>query len=198
MAHLKVKQKTRGLHGVLGWVAAALGSVLLASCGGDEVSRVICPQAGVLYDANRLSVFGPGPEKNLENLAYDAEIGDVSIECKYDDEIVKSEIRFSLDLRAGPAARPGKQKFRYFVALTELNSTVLSKKIYTEEVDFDVEKGRFFLTKKVSGLKIDYKRLGRGDLYEILVGWELTPDQLAYNRTHTPFDRPNLRRVLRP
>ncbi len=197
MAHLKVKQKTIGLQRVRELVVAGLAAVLVSACG-SEPSRVVCPQVGVLYDADRVSIFGPGPEKNLENLVYDAEIGDVSIDCKYNDEIVKSEISFSLDLRAGPAAIPGKQTFRYFVALTELNSAVLSKKVYSQEVEFDAENGRFLLSKKVGDLKIDYKRLGRGDLYEILVGWELTPEQLTYNRTHTPFDRPNLRRVLRP
>ncbi len=177
---------------------AGLVSIGVAACGGDKNSRVVCPQVGILYDASRVTEFVPGGEPTLENVTYDAEIGDARISCKYDGDIVKSKVSFTLDMRAGPAAREDKHEFKYFVAVTELNSRILSKKVYSVEAKFDPETRRVVVTKDVGGLKVNYKRLGRSDLYEILVGWELTPEQLAYNRTHSMFDRPNLRRVPRP
>ncbi len=169
----------------------------LAGCSGDD-RLVVCPRAGVLYDASRITDFAPVGPKILDNVAYDAEIYDPVIKCDYDESVVTSDIEFNLDVMRGPKGVSGKRDFRYFVAVTELNQTVLDKSVYTFGVDFDEDDRRITEKREVKNIKVDFERLGRADLYEILIGWELTPDELAYNRNTSPFDRPNLRRFRRP
>ena len=181
---------------------ALTGLILFSVTGCDrdnEPGRItVCPRAGVLYDASRMIQFGSGAERTVDNVAYDAEIGQVRIKCDNDEGVVDAEIEFALDVRAGPQGRVGTQTLRYFVAITELNQRVVDKQFYAFEADFDVDKPRVYETKKIDDIRIPFKRLGRPDLYEILVGWDLTPQQLQYNRATSQFDRPNLRRIERP
>ncbi len=173
------------------------GFSALAGCSGDD-RLVICPRVGVLYDAARLTDFAPGGPKTVENVAYDAEINDPIIECEYDEDVVTADIKFSLDILRGPKGISGQREFKYFVAVTELNQSVLEKNVYKFRVDFSDDERRSIEEREAKNIKINFSRLGRGDLYEILVGWDLTPEELAYNRGTSPFDRPNLRRGKAP
>jgi hypothetical protein len=183
-------------------VALALGGLTLlalAGCGWNEKPGVItaCPRVGVLYDAAKLTEFTSGASTELANLAYDSEISDAFTECEYDGDEVVSKIEFALDMWAGPAAPAVEKEFRYFIVVTELNQRVLTKEYFTYRANFNKAR-RVYEVKEIDGIRIPYKRLGRGDLYEILIGWDLTPEQIEYNRTHTPFEKPNLRRMQRP
>lgn len=169
----------------------------LAGCSGDD-RLIVCPRVGVLYDASRITDFADDGLKILDNVAYDAEIYDPVIRCDYDANVVTSDIEFNLDVLRGPKGVSGRHDFRYFVAVTELNQTVLDKKVYTFDVDFDEDERGITEKREVKNIKVNFERLGRADLYEILIGWELTPDELAYNRNTSPFDRPNLRRFRQP
>ena len=180
---------------------AAAGAILLVltGCGREDPFVVeVCPRIGVLYDASQLTVFGPGPGRDLNNVAYDGEIGRVRGECDNNGQFAEVEIKFDVDLRAGPQGRVGQQNFQYFVAVTELNQRVLNKQVYNFTAEFEPGQPRIYETREVKNIRIPFQRLGRADLYEVLVGWELSPEQLAYNRNTTPFDRPNLRAVERP
>ena len=101
-------------------VLIGLSLSFLSACAGDQRLRV-CPRVGVLYDASRLTLFGSSGEQTEQNVAFDAEIANVKVRCDYDKNTVKSDIDFDLEILAGPVATPGKQTFRYFVAVTELN-----------------------------------------------------------------------------
>lgn len=179
-------------------VFVGLSMSLLGACSGDNERLRVCPRVGVLYDASRLTLFGPSGAETEENVVYDAEIIDASIRCKHDDDEVTSDVDFRLEIVAGPMAASGKKTFRYFVAVTELNRRVLEKKYYTYEADFDDGITRLRVKREADNIEFSFARLGRPDLYEILIGWDLTPAQLDYNRTHSAFDRPRIRQVGRP
>ena len=176
---------------------AAVGLLSLSACGSDDDRLVVCSRAGVLYDASRLTLFGPG-ERTEANIAYDAEITNARVRCEYDGTQVVSKISFDIQAAAGPAATSAKQSFRYFVAVTELNQRVLDKRY--QVWDAELPAGQVVrVTREIPNIAFSYARLGRADLYEILVGFDLTQDQLAYNRSISPFDRPSLlNKVRRP
>jgi len=179
-------------------VLIGLSLSLLSACSSDDERLRVCPRVGVLYDASRLTLFGLSGAELDENVAYNAEIQNASIRCKHDGDEVTSEVEFDLEIVAGPMATSGKQTFRYFVAVTELNRRVLDKKYYTYDADFDDDDNRLRVTRKADKIRFSFARLGRPDLYEILVGWDLTAAQLDYNRSHSAFDRPRMRQVRRP
>jgi len=175
-----------------------LCALLLAGCaGGAEEELLVCPRVGVLKDAARMITFAPGEGRELNDVAYDTELSEPQVTCRYDKGKVKSHIEFTADMWAGRAASLGLATFRYFVAVTELNTAVVTKEYFTVEADFS-KSSRDFKTLEVEDIVIDYKKLGRPDLYEILIGWDLTPEQLQYNRSTDAFDRPDITKFQYP
>lgn len=169
-------------------------TAIVASCASSETTEdelLVCPRVGVLEDASRMVAFGPGEGRALSDVAYDTEITNATISCKYEKGRVRSDIAFNVDMWAGQAAPLGVVRFRYFVAVTELNTSVLTKQYFTVEADF-TKKSREYKSEEVEDIYLDYSKLGRPDLYEVLVGWDLSPEQLQYNRSTDAFDRPDI------
>ena len=181
------------------WAAGLAVLLTLTACGGNDSERLrICPRVGVLYDASRLTLFGPSGEEIAANITYDLEMTNARIQCDFDDTRVVADIEFELIANRGPAATPGKMPLRYFIAVTELNQRVLDKRYQVYELDMNPGQQRLRVTRSLKNISFDFGRLGRPDLYEILVGWDLTPAQLEFNRSQSPFDRPRVNTTVRP
>lgn len=193
-----------GKHRIMTNALRALGmcvcAVVVASCASSDPAEeklLVCPRVGVLEDASRMVTFRPGEGRTLDDVAYDTEITNATISCRYDKGRVRSDIAFDMDMWAGRAAPLGTAQFRYFVAVTELNTTVITKQYFTVEADF-TKKSRDYKSQDVEDIYLDYSKLGRPDLYEILVGWDLSPEQLQYNRSTDAFDRPDITKFQYP
>ena len=88
----------------------------------------------------------------------------------------------------GPMAREDQHTYRYWVAVTRTNVGPLAKQYFDVPVHFD--KGDVRVTHKETIKKIVIPRANAnisGAAFEILVGFDLTPDQLAFNRAGKRF-----------
>lgn len=159
----------------------------LASCASkrhkppEPEKKVICPQAEVLADAHSVVQFQPGTGRDLTDIEYQAEVGRLKSHCRHhrDDESMDISVEFTAWL--GPAARGAKLSVPYFVAVTQ-GEDVLSKENFTVDLGFEKEARRTTGTGDVKRLAIPQTS---GELpVEVLVGIQLTPEQVAYNRAH--------------
>lgn len=168
---------------------AVLLATTLAACGG-RVGEVFdsrqnigpCPPVGSLYDAARVVKFD-GEDEVFGNVTYTGEITDVRAECRYvgDDPVtVRMEVDFAFG--RGPKAESNAHTYRYFVAVTRRDATVL------ERQDFDLRAE--FGNAPVTGMteRITEITIPRADEsisaanFEVIVGFVLNDDQLAFNR----------------
>ena len=96
--------------------ALVLVSGFLASCSyvpsipfmGDEEEEVkagLCPAPSILGNAERVSQFKQGPGRDLTDVMFQAEIGKLTMSCRYLQGRVVSDISFELIAERGPAAR---------------------------------------------------------------------------------------------
>ncbi len=171
------------------------GAIVLPGCTTAEQQQArVCPRVGVLLDAARVTEFSGIGNETREDVAYDIEISDANLTCKYDDDVIKANVEFTAEMWAGPKAPQEETNFRYFVAVTELNTSVVTKEYFSINADFS-KTIRSKKRQEIEDIRINYEKLGRGDLYEILIGWDLTPGQLKYNREVSSFDRPDIRIV---
>ncbi len=147
-----------------------------------------CPLLGVLYDSSRMVEF-TSPEERFANVAYTAEMRGVRGLCRYTGtNPIEMSLQIDMAFGKGPAARGDSRTYRYWVAVTRSNLAPVEKQYFDLKVDFPRNADRMAGSEVIQ--KIVIPRANdtiSGANFEILVGFELTPEQLAFNRSGKRF-----------
>lgn len=146
-----------------------------------------CPFVKVLYDAGRYHEFAGGQEASSA-VAWSGEIQGISAGCQYKDEEpirVTMEVLFALG--KGPQASGNAKTYRYWVAVTDRNRSVIAKEYFELPVNFRGE-DRLLVTDRLEGITIPRASLQTsGSNFEVLIGFDVTPQMAAFNREGKRF-----------
>jgi hypothetical protein len=164
-------------------IAGALAT--LQGCGvfTVPVESPACPRVAVLADAARIVKFRPGPGRDLTDVLYEGQFRDVTGTCAYDMKRSHIDLEFSVDIEVvrGPADATRQVRIEYFVAVVDPNQNILGKEKFTAAFRFEGNANRAVITEDVNPrLPLQDVKLGPG--YAVLVGFQLTADELAYVR----------------
>ncbi|MFW6413457.1 MAG: hypothetical protein ACOC0V_04915 [Oceanicaulis sp.] len=177
--------------------AALIAAGALGGCqgvrdtlGDPEPNPGPCPNALALYDAHRL-VQIVGEDVVYENVGFTAEILDVESRCRYTDrraDPISMEIGVRMAFGRGPAASGDTHTYDFFVAVTALDDIVVDREIFPVEVTFEpgedrVERIELFDPVRIPRANADTS----GANFEVLVGFELTEEQIEFNRSGLRF-----------
>jgi len=160
--------------------AAALGG-----CGGtgDEFAPR-CPNVAILSDAADLARYR-GEHQDLTDMVLSGRITGLSGSCKRARKgaTVLTTVNIGLELTRGPAA-PGRiASAAYFVALTR-GDTIIAKQVFPLRAEFPSNTERVSLKGDQVEVPVPNRGSDGAAAYRILVGFELTPQELATNRRH--------------
>lgn len=171
---------------------AALGLVL-AACGGrgEETEQQVvfesppapptgCPNVSVLAGAESVTQFGPGGGTSPSNVTARGLIGDFEGECTYSENSVVVELDLPIIGATGPAGGAA-AAYEYFVAVLSPTNRVLGKEVFVTTVDFG-DTGNGAVLEELEQVIPLPNGAATGNRYSILVGFQLTPQQLQYNR----------------
>ncbi|KRB52061.1 MAG: Tat pathway signal sequence domain protein [Pseudomonadota bacterium] len=147
-----------------------------------------CPFVKVLYDAGRYVEFKDGREASGA-VSYSGEIQGISAGCQYkDDEPIKVTMEVLFELGKGPLAAGSSKTYRYWVAVTQRNDAVLAKQYFDLPVTFPAGQDRIYATEKIAQVTIPRATATTsGANFEILVGFDVTPEMAAFNRDGKRF-----------
>ncbi|MEL6324392.1 MAG: hypothetical protein AAGJ29_09600 [Pseudomonadota bacterium] len=179
--------------------AAALGALAalasITACGSSGVVRALddrpnagpCPTAGAIYEAARIIEFSDERE-SFRNIAYSGEITGVRLFCRYvEDEPLLAEVEIDFAFGKGPKGESRTHEYPYFVAVTRRNSRVLNRQNFLVTADF--RSGQIAtaqeLVNRVVIPRVDETISGAN--FEVLVGFDLTEQQLAFNQAGKRF-----------
>ena len=147
-----------------------------------------CPFVKTLYDAARYVEFKDNKEASA-NVGFTGEIQGVSAACEYKSEepiTVKMEVLF--ELGRGPQADGRQKTYRYWVAVTDRNRSILAKETFDLPVSFKEGEDRVYIRESIDQIVIPRAELSTsGANFEILVGFEVTPEMAAFNRDGKRF-----------
>lgn len=163
--------------------ASTFIALAAAGCGlfAKNVPQHPCPQAGVLREAATLTKFLPGPGRDLTDVLFDARLTNIATSCKYDSKGVKVDMRLALVVERGPADRSHKAEFEYFVAIPKFHPAPEAKEAFAMKAEFPGGERRVPLSDEVE-LRIPLPAGQSAADYEIIVGFQLTRDELEFNR----------------
>ena len=147
-----------------------------------------CPVAGSIHDAARYVKFQDGTGTLYSNIEYTGEITNVRLYCRYFKETpLEAEIEVDFAFGKGPAATANAHNYRYFVAVTRRNGKVLAKEYFDTQADFSksIVGSKTELVNRIVVPRADESISGVN--FEVIVGFELTPQQLEFNRSGNRF-----------
>jgi hypothetical protein len=141
-----------------------------------------CPYVKVLYDAGRVVEFKDDKE-SLAQVAYTGEIDGVSSDCAYKaDEPIQVAVNVLFALGRGPQAQSPDKNYRYWIAVTDRNRSVINKEFFDLRVRFPDGKDRAYATEIIKDIEIPRSSASvAGNNFEILVGFDVTPKQAEFN-----------------
>ena len=147
-----------------------------------------CPYVKVLYDASRYVEFKGGKESAAQT-GFTGEIQGLSSGCAYkSDEPIRIRAEVLFQLGRGPMAEGDKHVYRYWVAVTERNQAVIAKEYFDLPVTFAPGQDRAYARETIEQITIpraDAKVSGGN--FEVLVGFDVTPEMAAFNRDGKRF-----------
>ncbi|MDQ7018408.1 MAG: hypothetical protein Q9M33_04495 [Robiginitomaculum sp.] len=146
-----------------------------------------CPAALVLWDAAR-KVEIHGAEK-YNNVGFTAEILGTRSFCKYfDDRPITADLKIDMAFGRGPAAVGDTKEYKYFIAVVRKDMAVIDKQFFSVKVHFKPGQSIVRRSEKFSKIVIPRaKENTSGSNFEIIVGLELTPQELAFARSGKRF-----------
>jgi hypothetical protein len=147
-----------------------------------------CPYVKVLYDASRYAEFKDNKEA-IGNVGYTGEIQGVAATCQYkSDEPIRMSMDVGFSLGRGPMAQSSSKSYKYWVAVTSRNQTVLAREEFEVQADFAAGADRVNVTERIDGITIPRaKATVAGDNFEVLVGFDVTPEMAEFNRLGKRF-----------
>ena len=145
-----------------------------------------CPYVKILYDAARY-VELTGDRVAASNVGFTGEIEGLASDCAYQsDEPITVQTRVLFELGRGPQAEGDQRTYRYWIAVTERNKAVLAKEYFDLPVDFEgaltaaVTQDQTIVIPRADATT-------SGDNFEILVGFDITPEMAEFNRSGSRF-----------
>jgi hypothetical protein len=144
---------------------------------------------GVLYESSRLVEFQGDGRQRYANVAYTGEMQDVRGLCRYigEDPIVMN-IEVDMSFGRGPAATGNTRQYRYWVAVARRGGVPVAKQYYTVDVEFPRDQDVMVSTQRIEQIVIPRANSDiSGQNFEILVGFDLTPEQVEFNRDGRRF-----------
>lgn len=148
-----------------------------------------CPLMGVLYDSARVVDFAAPNEQRYANIEYTGEMQGVRGLCRYvDADPITMSLDIDMAFGRGPAATSDRQTYRYWVAVTRRGVAPIEKVYF--DIDVRFPRDEIVVTRRETIERIVIPRATAdlsGENFEILVGFELTPEQLQFNRDGRRF-----------
>ena len=153
---------------------------------GGRINAGPCPYVKILYEGARYVELTDN-RPSAANVGYTGEIEGLSADCSYgNDTPITVDVNILFNLGRGPQATADQRTYRYWIAVTERNKAVLAKEYFELPVNFDggqtasITEGQRIVIPRAESTT-------SGDNFEVLVGFEVTPEMAEFNRTGSRF-----------
>jgi hypothetical protein len=166
----------------LGLAGAVL---LLAGCSvfSKSTPSPPCPRVLLVPDVGTAVGYREGAGRDITDVRYRATIADAKGDCRYTSDGLSMDMTVTLYAERGPALGPREPAdFEYFVALTDPQRQIVSKAVFKGRVVFPTGQDRVGFPDEITIGPVRLPDRNLGPDYTVLLGFQLTPEQLEENR----------------
>tara|TARA_R110002072_G_scaffold108678_1_gene235584 strand:+ start:167 stop:811 length:645 start_codon:yes stop_codon:yes gene_type:complete len=147
-----------------------------------------CPQVEIVDDLSSLSDFESPKKQNKANLISRVDLRSAESSCKLASKSAVVDLKLFFNGQLGPKGRikPADKPFfsyPFFVAVTAPSGKIMAKEIFAASLTYAGNENTHVYNEVLRQI-IPINSKSEASRYKILIGFQVTPDQLAYNRTH--------------
>lgn len=155
---------------------------LLAGCE-TQADRTNCPVTNILANTASLTVFKPNMQADPAGMLYSVQMTGVKRSCDFDKDEGTADSDLTITFRATRPPSGGEAHYTvpYYVATMLGGSTVITKQILAVPFDFAPGQSTVTFTADVPDVVIHFANGKKPYEYGLLVGIQLTREQLDYN-----------------
>lgn len=199
---------SRPWHRYRAGFAALLGVFSLTACDSLDMGNAVdtlnpfaevisypCPEALILADAASITSFRPGSPKDLLDVRYRAyfEIEDYKCDWNLDSEtaagILTMEFTPVAVATPGPALDGDQISVPYFITVTDQDRNILTKSQFDLASPLPHNASKVRLRDRQITVEMPVSGGQRDDDFVLFTGFQVTPDQLDYNRAQRQKQR---------
>jgi hypothetical protein len=164
-------------------VPLMLAALTVGSCSKSEPVVIACPQGIIPADAAKVTRFRDGPGRDLTDVVFEGEIYDILLQCKRERQTVVVDLQIGLAGTRGPADRTRVADLDFWVAIVDCKSHEPVQRS-AARTRFEFKDNRTRLTMVFDEMEpvIPVKNPNDAAGYQVMVGLQLTADELAWNR----------------
>ena len=166
-----------------GRVAAASLCAFLASCswfGGGDKQSLTCPTTFIAPDLDSLTLLRPGGGTGPADIRFGVKLFSAKSTCAGEKVGLRTDTDMNFVVaRNDPDLKQG--QFTYFVAIADGQQNILTKQDFTLQVEFAPRQNQMRISDAISE-HLPLRDVAAGKNYSIVVGLQLTPEQLELNR----------------
>lgn len=177
-----------------GLAATLAVATALAGCSGHDKAPT-CPRLSILPGADSLTRFRPGPGRDILDIEYEVQITDVLGGCKRTQSngqaVTEVTVAPVFVVSRGAATEGDSVTFPYFVSVVR-DQQVLQKQEFLAKARFAENRSHVAVQDSDPPILVNIPASSASPpgSVQVILGMQLTPDELSYNRrTQTPANR---------
>ncbi|MGB4100679.1 MAG: hypothetical protein WBK91_02055 [Alphaproteobacteria bacterium] len=158
-------------------------SLVLAGCSSTTDTRV-CPQVAAVRDLAQIVDFGRDDTPGFSRMVSAGFIGKIEGDCAFRRESIDVDAGIRLTAQRGPGLGGDRVELPYFIAVVGPGDVPVSKQNLTAVFRFGKHDKE---SETVENIHVNIPT-SEGDVggWRVLIGFQLSPEQLAFNRKGTP------------
>jgi hypothetical protein len=156
-------------------------SALVAGC--SNKVNALCPGAAALVEASNMTGFPQGASADPAHALYRVAISNVTTDCSVNGRARTADSSLNIQFVAtrAPGGQAANYRVPYFVAVRD-GGQIMTKKVFWVGFSFAPGQATSNFSQSISSTTVHIARGRQPFDYQILVGLQLTREQLEYNR----------------
>lgn len=151
---------------------------------GEARGKLSCPATFVAPSLDAYRQFRPSGTNNVEDIQFGVRLTSVRSTCHAEEKGIRVDTRMVFQaVRNDPDFRQG--DFTYFVAIADAKQTILTKRIFALRIDFEPRQKQVRVIDEITE-HLPVRDLTTGRSYAVIVGLQLSKQQLDLNRSQAP------------
>ncbi|WP_421995107.1 hypothetical protein [Roseococcus sp.] len=167
-----------------------LSAMVVSGCQPTRIDDLLvsCPALTLPSDLADLTRYRAGSPPDLSTVVLDARVTAVDANCRRGrrDRSLDATISMRFQMDRGPAAPSRAVQIPWFLAVLDANDNVISRQSFVLPAQFGANTTRAAVSSQPVEISFPVGQHLRAQDYRIMVGFQLTEDELALNRRRGP------------